>query len=207
MRKGDFDTFIKDVTSSDPAKEFLATDFDDSPLGWIPPDGKFMLVSQSTPAGRYPIQQVDVAEPSKMKVLVDEPLAEMVEASPDGRWLAMVLMRGRQEIYVRPLFKDGVPVPISTKGGQAVAWSRRRRELLYARPPEIVAVPYTEVNGEFKVQPERIFARVDRLWPDYIFDTGPDGRVLVQQYSGRLINQIRVIPGYGRELERQFNAR
>jgi WD40 repeat protein len=208
MRKGDFDLYVKDVLSNEPAKAFLATDLDDSPMGWVPPDGKMMLISQSTPDGRYPVQLVNVADPRKMTTLADEPLLELVSPSPDGRWLAMVLTRGgRQDVFVQPLFKDGAGVQVSTKGGQAVAWSPRTRELLYARPPDIVAVPYKEENGQFAAGPERLFARVDGALPDYVFEAAPDGRILVQVPSSPPAAQIRVILDFGRVLERQFNAR
>ena len=119
----------------------------------------------------------------------------------------MVLTRGRQEIYVRPLFRDGAPEPVSAKGGQAVAWSRKG-ELLYSRPPDIVAVTYREAGGEFNVQNERIFARVDGAFPGTIFEVAPDGRVLLQMpVTPPPVPQIRVILNFGRELERRFAGR
>ncbi len=208
MRKGDFDLYVKDISSSEPPKEFLVSDFDDSPLGWIPPDGKTMLVTQSTAEGRYPVWEVDAADPSRKKLLMDDPLLALMAASPDGRWLAMVLMRGRPEIYVRPLFKDGAPELVSAKGGHAVAWSRKTGELLYARGPEIVAITFREEKGAFRVQRERIFARVEGAFPEQIFEAAPDARVLLSMpVVPEPAPQLRVVLNFGRALERRFSGR
>jgi len=206
LRKGDYDLYIKDLASNEPPAEFLVTDFDDQLLAFVPPDGKSLIVSQSTEDGRYPVYLVGFPDRTKRKTL-SEKTVDLVSPSPDGRWLAVVRARGRQEVYVRPLFKDGPEEPVSARGGQAVAWLPRTHELLYARPPEILAVAYREDDGRFVPLRERVFARVDGIDPDDIFDVGPDGRVLVSiPTTPPAPAQIRVIIGFDRELERKFKA-
>jgi len=207
MRKGDYDTYVKDIDSSEPAKPFLDTDFDDSPLAWLPPDGKFVVIQQSTPAGEYPLLKVDVADPKVKTELLRESQIDMAVASPDGRWLAMVITRGQAEVWVRPLFRDGLPKQVTTKGAQAVQWSPKTGQLIYTRPPEIIAVSYREENGEFRMVGEQLFARVDGFDFTRSFAVGRDGRVLIDLPVVPLPPpQIRVIVGFDRELARRFGA-
>ena len=210
MRKGDYDTYVKDIDSSEPAKPFLDTDFDDSPMAWLPPDGKSVVIQQSTTAGEYPLLKVDVADPSVRTELLRESQIDMAMPSPDGRWLAVVMTRGQgqTEVWVRPLFTDGPPKQVTTKGAQAVQWSRKTGQLIYTRPPEIVAVSYREENGEFRVVGEQLFARVEGFDFTRSFAVGRDGRVLIDLPVVPLPPpQIRVVVGFDRELERRFNAR
>jgi hypothetical protein len=101
--------------------------------------------------------------------------------SPDGRWIAYVATepgREKLEVYVQPFPGPGGRWQISTDGGGNPAWSRTRRELLYATPDnQIAAVSYT-VNGDsFHAERPRALSN-SRFAPRVVnrsFDLHPDG--------------------------------
>ncbi len=52
--------------------------------------------------------------------------------SPDGRWVSYESNEsGRNEVYVRPFNRAGVPIPISVGGGSEARWNGNGRELFY----------------------------------------------------------------------------
>src|SRR5262245_5129647 len=102
--------------------------------------------------------------------------------SPDGGWLAYQSNdNGRNDVYVRPYPGGGGKWQISTDGGQHAAWSRSRRELLYATlDGRIMVVSYSTDGDVFKADKPRQWSErrlVQR--PRYrSFDIHPDGERL-----------------------------
>jgi Tol biopolymer transport system component len=126
--------------------------------------------------------------------------------SRDGQWLALITSSrgGVPEVYVQPL-KAGVTADrVSSAGGVAVAWSRDGRELLYLRPPEIMAVPFKIENGVFRPGAERVWARAEGDYVDGAFGVGADGRMLVAIAKDRVAREIRVVVNWQQEIAKKL---
>ena len=98
--------------------------------------------------------------------------------SPDGRWLAYESNQsGPYNVYVRRFPGPGVPIPISTSGGQSPRWSRTRPELIYETPDRRIVIVNYSVSGD-AFHPDQ-----PRPWPEAQstrgfgrgFDLHPDG--------------------------------
>jgi dipeptidyl aminopeptidase/acylaminoacyl peptidase len=203
MRKGEYDTYMKDLGSTSPATAVLNTDEDESPIAWML-DGT-LLVSASAAGGQYPIFKVRPGKPDTLEELTRTEI-DSAEVSPNGRWLAYTSDdSGRPEISVMPLFQAGPVDRVTSQGGQAVTWSRDGRELYIARPPDILAVAVREENGRLKLERERLWAKVNGSNPEDIFEVGADGRILVDLFAGiPPPPQVRVVFGAAVELERKL---
>ena len=101
--------------------------------------------------------------------------------SPDGRWIAYVARgpgRENYEVYVQPFPGPGGRWQISTDGGANPAWSRTRRELLYATADHrVMAVSYS-VNGDSFHADRRQLLPNSRFVPRVLhrsFDLHPGG--------------------------------
>ncbi len=206
MRKGDFDTYWKDVTSSAPPEPLLVTDLDETP-GAFTPDGKSLIVQQSEADGTYPLKLLSLEPPGGPVTLV--PFSSNGAAvRPDGKFAAFASRRsGTNEIYLVPLTGKGAPERVSSRGGQAAAWSVDGRELYYARPPEILAVTMQMEGGRLRPAGERVWARVEGSDPEDIFSVGPDGRILIALPKEPLVRQIRVVLGWDREVAEKLSRR
>jgi eukaryotic-like serine/threonine-protein kinase len=205
MRKGDFDIYLKDLTRSDPMQPLLTTDADEVPQAWTP-DGRQLIIEQSNADGHYDLKALDVEHPTDVQAVADHSGNEMVEVSPDGRWLAWSEGHtGRLEVYVAPVQGHGVPVRVSPNGGQAVAWLPKTHELLYARASDIMAVTYHDEGGVFQVTGERLWATVPGAAFDRVFAVGAGGRVLTAVPTGGARHpQLRVILNWNLELEQRL---
>jgi serine/threonine-protein kinase len=68
--------------------------------------------------------------------------------SPNGRWLAYVSNEtGRNEVYVRPSSPGGAKIPISTDGGTAPIWARKKSELFYLNGRKIMSAMIDPQSG------------------------------------------------------------
>ena len=158
MRKGDFDTYVKDTTSQAPATPLIVAPSDDSPMAWIAPTT--LLINQSDPDGHYRIKVFDITTKAVTRVLADA--AGDVDASPDGRWIAFDTVgggQGLQQVYVQSV-GGGVPERITTGGGVEPIWSRAGHDLYYVRGDDILAAAFHEDAGRLVFEPERVFAHL-----------------------------------------------
>jgi serine/threonine-protein kinase len=199
MRKGDFDVYWKDVTTSAAAEPLLVTDLDELPEAFLP-DGQSLIVYQSGTDGQYLPKLMPLSPPGEPVTLVPFNAARAT-ISRDGALMAFRSPRtGTMEIYVQPIVPGAVAERVSTAGGIAVAWSRDRDELYYLRPPEIVAVPYRLDGGRFRGGTERVWSRVDGDYSEAVFSIGPEGRLLVAYAKDRVPREIRVIVNWQQEI-------
>jgi Tol biopolymer transport system component len=200
MKKGDFDSYMVDVTSSAPPAPVLVTEFDESPIVFMP-DG-VLVVRQSDSGGKYVEKRV--MSSGKTEDLAPA-LAGNTAPSPDGKLIAFESDRsGTSEIYVRTADAGGAPEKVSSAGGTAAAWAPNGRDLLYLREPEIMAVRYTIENGRFKPGAERVWARVDGNYQTEVLKIGPDGRALVAIDRQKTVREIRVIVNWQTEIAKKL---
>jgi serine/threonine-protein kinase len=204
--KGDFDAYWKDVTSTAPATPLLATDGDDIPATFA--SEKEIIIGQSESDGTYPLKRMTVSPPGKPETLVPYS-SERPEVSRDGKYMAYIAdRRGTDEVYVLPLVGGGAPELISTRGGEAVAWSRdNTRELYYARPPEIIAVSLALEGPRLRPMGERVWARVENFRTVRSLNVGPDGRILITIPTDPITPQIRVVLGWDREIANKLGLK
>ncbi len=203
MRKGDFDTYWKDVTTSGAAEPLLVTDQDESPDAFLP-GGRGLIVRQSVPSGEY-LPRLMMLDPPRAPENVLPFTISGLAVSRDGQFVALLSARsGSNEVYVKPVAGDAAALRVSTGGGIAVAWSRDGRELLYLRPPEIIAVAFRSEGGRFQVVGERVWSRVEGNYADSVFDVGPDGRVLVALSRDQAPREIRVVVNWQEEIARKL---
>jgi hypothetical protein len=198
MRKGDFDTYMVDLTSSGQATPLLVTDLDETPVGFMP-NGS-LIIRQSDADGNYREKQMTVAPPGTPEPLIPT-TGSLAVVSKDGQFIAFESDRsGASEIYWRPIDPNAAPQKVSTGGGTVVVWSTTRKELLYLREPEIIAVPYTIESGRLRLGAERVWARVEGDYSSETLIAAKDGRVLVALDRTQPKREIRVIVNWQREL-------
>jgi len=203
LRKGDFDTYWKDLTTNGPPEPLLVTDFDDSPQAFLP-DGTGVIIEQSTNDGLYLPMLMPLIPKGPPVVLVPYSTSNVV-ISRDGKLLAFLSDKGgSREVYVQPMSAGAAASPVSAGGARNVAWSRDGKELLYLRPPEIVAVAFRMEGGRFRATGERVWSRVEGDYADAVFDVGADGRVLVAIAKNQAPREIRVVTNWQQEIARKF---
>jgi eukaryotic-like serine/threonine-protein kinase len=199
LRKGDFDAYWKDLTTNAPPEPLLVTDFDESPAVFLP-DGTGVVVQQSNADGLY--RETLLALPPKQPpaVLVSFTSSDAA-ISRDGKLMAFLSDRSdTREVYVQPISGGAVPIRVSTGGARNVAWSRDGKDLLYLRPPEIIAVSYRIEAGTFKATGERVWAQVEGNYADGMFSVGADGRMLVALKKDQPPREIRVVTNWQQEI-------
>jgi len=198
IRKGDFDTYWMDVTSSAPPTPLLVTEFDDTPSSFLK-DGSAIVVRQSDAEGRYLQKLMPLTPPGAPKTLVPFP-AERAVVSADGKFVLFAAERsGTREIYVQPFDGSSAAEKISTAGGTSPMWSPNGHEVLFLREPEIIAVPFTVEKGQFRPGAERVWARVEGNYYAQL-RAGTNGRVLVTIDRKQTAREIRVIVNWQHEV-------
>jgi len=199
--KGDFDGYWIDLTTGKAPAPLLVTDADDSPTTFLP-DGLSLIVRQSQADGQYIQKRMSLNPPGAPVTLIPFP-ADRVVVSKDAKFIAFQSSRsGNSEIYVQPLDGGSQPRRVSSAGGTVTAWSQNKQELLYLREPEILAVPFTVVNGEFRPGAERVWARIEGSYQEML-EAAADGRVLVEIDRQKTERQLRVIVNWQQELAKK----
>ena len=201
MRKGDFDIYVVDLSSAAPPTALMETDLDEQ-ASVVLADGS-VIVRQSDSEGRYREKRLSLS-PGATPTAFIPTQGSLPEVSPDGQFVAFVSDNsGTAEIYVRALDANARPDKVSTGGGTAAAWSRTKKELLYLREPEIVAVPYTIVAGQIRLGAERVWSRVEGDYASGILIAAPDGRMLVSLDRKSPRAEIRVIVNWQNEIAKK----
>jgi hypothetical protein len=107
---------------------------------------------------------------------------------------------GTREAYVQPMSGGGAADRVSTGGARRVIWSRDGKELLYLRPPEIVAVAFRIEGGRFRATGERIWSRVEGDYADNVFDAAPTAACSWPSRPARRPREIRVVTNWQQEI-------
>ena len=202
LRKGDFDTYWKDLTTNAPPEPLVVTDADEMPRTFLN-DGSGVIVEQSNSDGMYLETLIPLA-PKGAPVILVPYSASYSAISRDGQLFAFVSDRtGVSELYVQPM-SNGVAERVSVGGARNLAWSRDGTELLYLRPPEIVAVAFKTEGGRFRATGERIWSRLEGDYNNEVFEVGADGRVLVAVTTNQAPREIRVVTNWQQEIAKKL---
>ena len=105
--------------------------------------------------------------------------------SPDGHWLAFASNQtGASEVWVRPFPGPGVPVRISSDGGQKPIWSKDGKEILYENGGKLWSARVSLLASQFRAEPPHLVLDGGFMHDDtdpnlrYV-DIAGDGRLLV----------------------------
>jgi serine/threonine-protein kinase len=119
------------------------------PQAWLP-NGELLF---QWPMGNPDILSTSVASGETRKIVASEYGEFHPDLSPSGRWLAYVSNRtGQNEIWVQG-YPDGVPVRVSTNGGDEPLWSADGRELFYRRGQTMMVVAVGIKKDDFEFDP------------------------------------------------------
>ena len=208
-RKGDFDTYWKDLAAGGPDEPLLTSEADESPFAWAP-DGRRLLVKVSQPDGSYLLKLLTIGEGGQLPTLVTAPVSvNGASVSHDGRWLAFSSDHsGATEVYVQPFPGPGKAVRVTRAGGRDPVWSRDGRELFFRRRDEVVAL-------SFRIEAESVVAGEERIvlkapMVDYSAGPliGPDGKrfLIVERTAEPQPPQLRVVLNWATEVDLKATA-
>ena len=137
--------------------------------------------------------------------LAASPFTEQFPApSPDGQWMAFTSdQSGEQQVYVRPLGRQGDLVQVSLDGGSEPVWGPDGRELFYRgvdRGQAVLASAGLRLTPELSVLARRTLFPIDEMVGSAThanYDIAPDGRtfVMVQRSPATRIMVIQNLPG------------
>jgi hypothetical protein len=131
--------------------------------------------------------------------------------SPDSRWLAYSSNRsGQDEVWVQA-FADGVPVRVSSGGGDEPLWSADGRELFYRRGDAIMVVA-VETGAEFDFEAPRALFSGPYLQGQRTsartYDVARDGRFLMflrtEENAAATPASIVVVENFAEEIKQRL---
>jgi Tol biopolymer transport system component len=209
-RKGDFDTYWKDLAAGGPEEPLLTSDGDESPVGWTP-DGKRLLVKVSEPDGSYPIKLLTIGEGGKLPTVVPPPANVFgTSVSRDGRWLAFSSdSSGASEIYVQPFPGPGKAIRVSRAGGSQPLWSPEGRELFFRRGDEIIALSFRIEAESFIAGNERVVLKAPTAEEGSGSLITLDGKrfLILERTVEPQPPQLRVVLNWATEVDQKAAAR
>jgi dipeptidyl aminopeptidase/acylaminoacyl peptidase len=184
------------------------------------PSGKYLAFEQQISRDQWdvmilPMEVSGSGWKAQTPQLVLSKIAQRPTAvfSPDGRWLAYTSNEsGRSEVFVRSFPGPDTRWHVSSSGGWAPTWSRRRNELFYLSPDShLMVVSYTVKGNTFRANPPQKWSEqpINERWGPRPFDLHPDGdRVVV---SGDLPNRTNVdkvvlVSNFVDEVRRRLSA-
>ena len=209
-RKGDFDTYWKDLAAGGPEEPLLTGDGDETPIGWTP-DGKRLLVKVSEPDGSYPIKLLTIGEGGKLPTVVAPPAYVLgANVSRDGRWLAFSsVSSGASEIYVQPFPGPGKAIRVSRAGGRQPLWSPDGREIFFRRGDEIIALSFRIEAESFIAGDERVVLKAPTVDESSGPLITPDGKrfLILERTAEPQPPQLRVVLNWTTEVDQKAAAR
>jgi Tol biopolymer transport system component len=158
-----------------------------TPQDWSP-DGKFLLylvnsneLSSKTRLDLWVLPMTGDRQPAPY---LSTPFHEARgQFSPDGKWVAYTSDEsGATEVYVQSFPAGGARLPVSSKGGDWVRWSRDGREMFYvAADRRVMAVDVRPMSGSLELgTPKALFtipvALATPSLAPYTYDVMPNGQ-------------------------------
>jgi len=201
-RSGTMNIYRKSVDGSDQTAQLTQWKRSGGAPLAISPDGKSLLVSQSSPETKEDLwilrltsdrgPDVHVAEETPyLATGYSEVLASI---SRDGRWVAFTSdQSGGWEIYVTSFPHPGEKIRISTSGGEEPVWSPNGRELYYRFGTKWFVVDITTGDRFSAGRPRQLFEGPFANIPGYSYDISPDGnRFLLVEGADQTKAQIEL---------------
>ncbi len=201
-RERGYQPYVKPADGSGAEEQILEWDGDLFPLT-ATPDGRVLVFSGNTPAGRTTL---NTATDGEIATLRDLPADGTADLSPDGRWIAYVSNEsGRNEVFIGSFPDLDARWQVSPGGGREPRWRDDGREIFYRTPDGVMmAVSVTtserrvslgEARALFQAGTESIFTSYD-VAPDgqrFILcmplqETAPQPLTLVQNWTAGLGN-------------------
>jgi Tol biopolymer transport system component len=180
-----YNLYQRRADGSDSARKILDLKDRINEAVWTP-DAKWLVLRMGGATGSTGDRYLTAIQPgvdSAPRQLVASRFdAKVISLSSDGKWLAYESTEsGREEIVVRPFPEVGsARVQVSSAGGLSPVFSRKRPELFFVNGAgQLVSVPYTVQNGEFRAgEPVELFpirAKYFMSGNSRTYDTHPDG--------------------------------
>jgi serine/threonine-protein kinase len=209
-RKGDFDTYWKDLTAGGPEEPLLTGDSDETPFAWTP-DGRRLVVTVSEPDGSYPVRLLTIGESGKLPTVVPGLVnVRGASVSRDGRWLAFSSDHsGSNEVYVQAFPGPGKAMRVSRAGGRQPLWSPDGRELFFRRGDEIIALSFRSEAESLVAGDERVALKAPMVdnygWPLI----SPDGKrfLILERTAEPQPPQLRVVLNWATEVDQKAPAK
>ncbi len=176
----------------------------------VSPDGKALLFSAYSPAGKQAIHALSLDGSDTIQPFLQTP-ANLTGShfSPDGRWVAYTTDEsGRREVCVQPFPAASGKWLISTEGGQYSRWARNGHEIFFVSGDQLNQLMSVDVETQpaFKAgTPHPLFSTNGYLAAGN-YDVAPDGQhFLMIKQEDTLTNpkELNVILNWSEELERR----
>jgi eukaryotic-like serine/threonine-protein kinase len=198
-RSGAFDLFSMAPDGSTAPELLFSSSYRKFASSWSPAT-KLLAYVEITDSTREDIWLLDLsASPPKANDFLKTPFREGApDFSPDGRWIAYDSDEsGRQEVYVRPVGRDGRKHQISTEGGRRPRWSRDDgRQLFYinSNNDTLMAARISFSGNEPSVVGTSVRARFPYFGGVVAnYGTFPDGRILMVRLEPNTVVVDRLI--------------
>ena len=188
-RSGVPDLYVKQVDGAEEDRVILEQEGDQSATD-VSLDGRYLLYTSGGRGTGGDLYALSLAD-GKTFPLVRTPAAERgARLSPDGRFVVYESdTSGREEVYLVPFLRPGVPRQLSTGGGRWPKWSRDGRTIYFMSGE--YAIGRVAFDGDAAGEPELVFTSPQELGN---FEPLPGGRFLLITLDGEArVKPARVI--------------
>jgi len=176
----------------------------------VSPDGKALLFSAYSPAGKQAIHALSLDGSDTIQPFLQTPANfNGSHFSPDGRWVAYTTDEsGRREVCVQPFPIAPGKWLVSTEGGQYSRWARNGREIFFVsgdQSNQLMSVDVETQPGFKAGTPHPLFSTSGYLAAGN-YDVAPDGQhFLMIKQEDALTNpkELNVVLNWSEELKRR----
>lgn len=158
---------------------------------------------------RTDLWRLDTSPGAEPQPLLVTPAAEhSAEISPDGKWLYVSDVTGREEIYVQRSGSGSSPWKVSADGGNDPRWRADGRELFYVAPGGRLHVVPTTTGETFTAGTAQLLFTVRMDESAYRqYDVTANGRRFVVNLSRTTADSpIVVVVGWAEEIQRRLQG-
>jgi hypothetical protein len=157
--------------------------------------GLYRVSTTGTGAPELFLMRVTFDAPTDASPLLASPSQELSPAlSPDGKWLAYVLVENGPEVFVRPYPEiNAARIPVSNGVGQNPVWSHDGRQLYFSTPTDAFVVDVEPGQPIAFGKPRRVTALRD--------DLNEPVRISLPPVGGRILTIVRDAPSATRPAE------
>ena len=177
----------------------------DSYVEAISPDGRWMVVRQSTD-GDYSLGLLELGGGPEVRPLCETRFTErFATVSPDGRYVAYESNEsGRREVYIQSFPGPGVRLQVTRSGGEAPLWAGNS-ELFFWNGDQLFVVPIGTTPELMIGEPEALFSlRRYTTNQNQEYDVTADGRhiLMVKLPEASKPREVQIVLNWFTELER-----